>query len=143
MAAVKYDDLFLAFDFVSFGSPMEHEAYIDRSTGKIYWVSETSEDELPEDLEESDHYIAIPHKNDLDLGTSLALRFAADRLPDHFERVKQFFRKRGAYARFKDLLSAEGRLDEWYAFEENSTETALRTWCEENDITIVEKEESA
>jgi hypothetical protein len=80
-----------------------------------------------------DHYVAIPHKHDLDLGTDLA-----EALPDQFTRIEGFFQRRGAYARFKDLLAAEGRLDDWYAFEAKCTETALRSWCERNNITIVE-----
>jgi hypothetical protein len=66
VVTVKYDELLEAFDFVSFAAPMEHQAYIDRTTGEIYWVSEAVDDELPEDLDESDRYITIPHKNDLD-----------------------------------------------------------------------------
>lgn len=102
---------------------MEHEAYIDRATGRIYWVSETIEGEVPEDLE-ADRYIPIPHKNDLDLGMSLALQFAADALPNQYRTIEAFFRSRGAYPRFKDLLAAEGRLEDWYAFEAT---TKMRT----------------
>ena len=71
MVVVKYEDLSAAFDFVSFAAPMEHQAYISIDTGTIYWISELSplEEEIPEDLETSDCYIAIPHKNDLDLGS--------------------------------------------------------------------------
>jgi hypothetical protein len=41
-------------------------------TGAIYWISEPNplEEEVPDDLETSDRHIAIPHKNDLDLGSS-------------------------------------------------------------------------
>ena len=65
MVAVKYDDLSAAFDFVSFGAPMEHSAYISLETGAIYWMSELNplEEEVPDDLETSDRYIAVPHKN--------------------------------------------------------------------------------
>jgi hypothetical protein len=52
--------------------------------------------------------------------------------------VAQFFRHRGAYARFKDLLASEGSLDKWYAFEAESTERALRDWCTSNDISVTE-----
>ena len=41
-----------AFDFVSFGTPMEHRAYIELDTGRVYCVSELDpidEEELPED----------------------------------------------------------------------------------------------
>jgi hypothetical protein len=143
VVAVKYDELLEAFDFVSFAGPMEHQAYIDRTTGRIYWVSEVVDDELPEDLDESDRYITIPHKNDLDLGTNLALQFAAEALPDQYARIEGFFQRRGAYARFKELLAAQRRLEQWYAFEAKCTEAALREWCEENDVTIIEGDKSA
>ena len=143
MVAVKYEDLSAAFDFVSFAAPMEHEAYISIDTGTIYWISELHplEEEVPEDLETSDRYIAIPHKNDLDLGSDLALRFAAAELPDRYNMVAQFFGHRGAYARFKELLASEGSLDEWYAFEAESTERALRDWCAANDISVIGNDE--
>ena len=110
---MKYEDLSEAFDFVSFAAPMEHHAYISIDTGTIYWISEADplEEEIPDDLETSDRYIAIPHKNDLDLGSNLALRFAADELPGLYNRIEGFFRHRGAYARFKELLASEGYLD--------------------------------
>ena len=140
MVTVKYDDISAAFDFVSFAAPMVHQAYVSLDTGAIHWVSELNplEEELPDDLGESDRYVAIPHKNDLDLGSNLALRFAADELPDRYARVEGFFRRRGAYARFKEFLAAEGCLDKWYAFEAESTARALRNWCKEHDIHVVE-----
>jgi Uncharacterised protein family (UPF0158) len=140
---VKYEDLSAAFDFVSSAAPMEHQAYISIDTGTIYWISELNplEEEVPEDLETSDRYIAIPHKNDLDLGRDLALRFAEAELPDRYNMVAQFFRHRGAYARFKELLASEGRLEKWYAFEGESTERALRDWCTANDISVIGNDE--
>ena len=104
MVTVKYDDLALAFDFVSFTGPMEHRAYLSLDTGAIYWISESNpieEEELPDDLETSDRYIGIPHKNDLDLGNSLALRFAEERLPDRYTDVVTFFRHRGRIRAFQ------------------------------------------
>ena len=137
MVTVKYDDLSMAFDFVSSARPMEHQAFVSLDTGAIYWITESGaieEDELPDDLETSDRYIGIPHKNELDLGNSLALRFVEERLPDRYTDVVSFFRRRGAYARFKELLAAAGCLEEWYAFEAESTERALREWCKANEI---------
>ena len=52
MITVKYDDLSAAFDFVSFGAPFEHRAFVSRDTGAVYWVSETNpieEEEPPDD----------------------------------------------------------------------------------------------
>ena len=139
MVTVKYDDLSTAFDFVSFAGPWSigirvagYRCDLDSETNPI------EEDELPDDLETSDRYIAIPHKNELDLGNDLALRFVEERLPDRYRDVQAFFRRRGAYARFKALLAAEGCLEEWYAFEAESTERALREWCKENEIHLAE-----
>ena len=139
MAAVKYEDLSDAFEFVSSAAPMEHEAFISIDTGRIYWVSSLGpvEEELPDDLEESDRYIAIPHRNDLDLGRNLALRFTEAELPNAYEGVRDCFGHRGAYACFKALLAAHGRLDRWYAFEAEHTEQALKDWCEENQIEVI------
>lgn len=143
MVKVKYDDLSAAFDFVSFAAPFEHRAFLSLDTGVIHWVSETSsveEEALPDDLETSDRYLAIPHKNDLDLGNDLALRFVEEQLPDRYADVAGCFRRRGAYGRFKELLAAEGCLEKWYAFEAESTERALRQWCIANEIHVAEND---
>jgi hypothetical protein len=143
VVTVKYEDLSAAFEFVSFAAPMQHRAFISMDTGAICWISELNplEDEVPDDLETSDRYTAIPHKNDLDLGSDLALRFTAGELPDFYRRVEGLFRHRGAYARFKELLAANGCLEKWYAFEAECTERALNDWCTENDIEIIRGEE--
>jgi len=141
MVTIKYDDLSLAFDFVSSGAPMEHRAYVSLKTGKVYWISELNpveEEEIPDDLETSGGYLEIPHKSDLDLGRQLALRFVEERVPDRYNRVADIFRSRGAYRRFKELLAAESLLEQWYAFEAEATEQALKQWCHQNNIHLVE-----
>jgi Uncharacterised protein family (UPF0158) len=140
MAAVQYSDLELAFEFVSSAAPMENMAYVSLDTGRIYWISSWSdtEDELPDDVETSDRYVRIPHKNDLDLGKRLVLRFMDEKLPSEYDRVQVFFHHRGAYARFRDLLAAHGAVDKWHAYEDEATDRALREWCAENGIEIVD-----
>ncbi|OJB25230.1 hypothetical protein [Burkholderia ubonensis] len=141
MVAVKHDDLSMAFDFVSCAAPMEHNAYVSLDTGKIYWTSDSSDafdEDIPDDLETSDRYLAIPHKSELDLGRSLALRFVAQELTACYDQVDGFFRRQGAYARFKDLLEREGVLELWYSFEADSVERALSQWCAENGLEILE-----
>jgi hypothetical protein len=143
MVTVEYDDLSAAFDFVSFAAPFEHRAFVSLDTGVVYWISEMSpidEEDLPDDLDTSDRYIAVPHKNELDLGNNLALRFVEEKLPDRYSAVESFFRRRGAYARFKELLAAEGYLEKWYAFESEATERALRDWCIANEIHLAESD---
>ncbi len=78
----------------------------------------------------------MPHKNDLDLGRSLALRFVQEYVPDSYNLVYGFFRKLGAYARFKELLSRRDRLEAWYAYEAQAVQQALRERCEEHGLEL-------
>jgi len=138
---VKFDDLSLAFDFVGSAPPSENNAYISIDTGQIYWTSEVNplDEEVPGDLETADRYLALPHKTELDLGKGLALRFAASELPHCYDQIVSYFRRKGAYARFKDLLESEGALERWYQYEAEATDKALRDWCVESDIHLIER----
>lgn len=138
---VEFMALSDALDFVSSGGSGEYDAYISLDTGEIYWVSDVVESEqmMPVDLETSDRYIAVPHKMDLGLGRTLALSFTEEHLPNDYEAVAGFFRRRGAYRRFKDLLASRGMLEPWYDAENRATAEALRRWCEEVGIQLVEE----
>jgi hypothetical protein len=137
---VEFSELVDAFEFASFGGGFEHRAYVDRITGKIYCVSDDfePEEELPDDLEESDRYLAVPDKNELDLGRRLVDRFVRERLPDDVEQVRDFFQRKGAYSRLKILLADRRVLQQWYEFEQAETKAALRGWCEENEIELTD-----
>ena len=93
-------------------------------------------DELPDDVGDSEKYLQIPDKRELDLGKPLALDFARQFLPNDFDEVRQLFSKRGAYARFKDLLDRSRALDQWYDFEAKAEERELRMWCDLNSIEV-------
>jgi hypothetical protein len=135
--AVDAEELRNAFEFVSAGVPFENSAWICLDTGKFYWRSSDAgldDEDLPEDIDESDRYLAVPTRRDLDLGRRLALAFAAEALPGDYHTVAGFFRRRGAYSRFKDLLEARGLLANWHEFENRATEEALLAWCAEHGI---------
>lgn len=137
--AVKYSEVLDAFLFVGSAAPSEQGAYIDSDSGKIFWVSPLIDlDDVPDDIETSDRYIAVPHKNDLGLGRDLALSFVDRESPDEYDTVAGFFRSRGAYRRFKDFLASRNLLEPWYHFENAETETALRAWCEEQNIKLID-----
>ena len=141
--AVSFNELLEAFDFVNFGGMGEHQAFLCRQTGKVYWHTEFLDDEfdeLPEDIDDDEKYIQVPDKRELGLGKRLALDFALQFLPERADKVRAIFSKRGAYARFKDLLEEKGVLDQWYEFERKAEEQALRDWCELNSIEIESQE---
>ncbi len=139
---VSFTELLDAFEFVSFDGISEHQASLCIATGKIYWHAEFGDedqfDELPDDIEDGEKYIAIPHKRDLDLGKPLVLDFVRECLPDDFDEVRYIFSKRGAYANFRALLARRNAIDRWYDFEAKATERALRDWCKVNDIALAD-----
>jgi len=137
----SFAEILLAFDFVGSSSFGDQQAILCRRTGKIYWRSEFSDldefnDELPEDIEDDENYIAIPDKRELGLGKPLALDFAREFLPDDFDEVRYMFSKRGAYKKLRSLLIRKSALERWYDFESKATERALREWCELNSIEV-------
>lgn len=139
MHSINLDELRNAFEFVSSGPSSQNYAYMCMDTGIIYWKSNVMdlEEEIPADLETSDRYIPVPHKNDLQLGQSLALSFIDQEIPHEYNFAASLFRKRGAYRRFKELLQAEGLLEKWFAFEANASDMALQDWCKENNIELI------
>jgi len=138
--AVDARELRNAFDFVSAGDPLDHSAWICLGTGKIYWWSPATgldDEDLPKDIDDCDRYIAVPSQHDLDLGHRLALTFAEQELPDDYDIVTGFFRRRGAYSRFKSLLQTRGRLASWHEFEDRETDEALLAWCAAHSIQLL------
>jgi hypothetical protein len=134
---IKFKDIEEAFDFVSFGFYGDHSAVLDKSTGQIYWDSDSGDlHEIPEEILESDDVVEIPHKNDLGLGTQLVFNFVRYNIPGDYERVQDIFSKRGAYARYKDFLESKGLLQSWHDFENKAQEKALREWCKNNGIEL-------
>ena len=134
---IEFGDIVDAFDFVSFGQMFEHQAFLNKETGKIYWHSEVgdNEGELPEDIDD-DKYIEIPHKKELNLGKFLVLDFAYEYLPNDADEIETIFRRKGAYSKFKALLESRKLIDKWYEFESSAQEKALKAWCEESGIKL-------
>jgi hypothetical protein len=142
MTAVDVSELLEAVEFVSSVLTGDAAAYVSRDTGDVYFVGTDMEPEdgLPEDLETSDRYVAVPSKQDLDLGRPLALRFAETHVPEHYEAIFSVFSRPGAYARFKNLLETHGRLAAWYEFENKAQQDALRDWCAAEGLELTNSE---
>jgi hypothetical protein len=117
---VSFQEILTAFEFVGMGGDLGlHQAILCRPTGKIYWRSEFSgldepnelNDEMPDDIEDDEKYIAIPDKRELGLGKPLALDFAREFLPGDFDEIRYIFNKRGACKKFRALLIRRNVLD--------------------------------
>jgi hypothetical protein len=83
-----------------------------QKSGEMYYVSELGDsDELPDDIDDDETYVSIPHKNDLDLGKRLVMDFVAEFCSEDLQKVHDIFRRKGAYSRYKELLETKGLLD--------------------------------
>ena len=141
---VSFQEIRDAFEFVNIRGLGEQQAFLCIQSGKIYCHSEFSDmdefnDELPEDIDNDEKYLAIPDARELDLGKPLAVDFARQVLPEDVDEVRRIFSRKGAYASFKDLLAQRRALEQWYDFEEKATERALREWCELNSIVLADR----
>jgi hypothetical protein len=138
--AISFDDIENAFHFVSSDQKFMNTAILCRDTGEIFYVSALlgSDDELPEDIEDHDKYVSIPHKNDLGLGRNLVIKFTTQYLPEEIDRVYSIFSRKGAYSRYKELLEKKNCLDKWYKFEDERQKAALKEWCKDNEIRITQ-----
>ena len=142
---VKFSDLELAFEFASFeGVTTEHLAYVRKDTGEILYGSyELNGEELPDDVDDEEKYLAIPSKRDLGLGRSLVFDFVEQFLPDDLDQVRRYFSRRGAYGNFKDLLAQRRAIEQWHKFEDEAAQRALREWCSDNSIELIEDSDAA
>ncbi|MDL1959816.1 MAG: hypothetical protein LWX01_12150 [Deltaproteobacteria bacterium] len=92
---IQFDDIENAFHFVSMEPMYGNQAILCKETGEIFYISEMGDsNELPDDIEDSKKYIEIPHKNELDLGKNLVMRFVIEFMPDDIYRIEYIFKKR-------------------------------------------------
>jgi len=137
MPIVSRDKLEDALEWVS-SDFLDNEAYVCRKTGKIHWISgdpgAIDDEEIPEDIRDSNKYLPVPDKRDLDLGNRLVFDFASQYLPRQYDDVRDMFRRKGAYRRFKNFIEREGLLEEWYRYNDEQEGKALAAWCEEEGL---------
>ena len=142
---ISYQSLESAFEWVSAGGPYENEAIVSRTTGEVYYKSADCglDNELPEDIDDESLYVAVPHKNDVDLGQALVTDFMRSKAPGHVHEVERYFHSRGAYAKFKGFLQREGLLEQWYEYEAMATMAVLEQWALANGFVVVRDAEDA
>lgn len=137
-----FEKLLEAFEHTSFGGPDMVEAWLNRETGDVLLIGLADEiDPVPEDFyDREDKFLCLPDKRALDLGKPLALDFANQFLPQQAEQVDDIFHRRGAYSNFKNLLEQHDKLQQWYDVENQQQRQALREWCEQEGLSLIEPE---
>ena len=134
---VSLAELLDAYEWVSATIQYQNAAYLERATGAVFVdAEEYSGVPLPADYEDATKYIAVPHKNDLNLGRELVKQFVEEFLPNHSGQIRNIFRERGAYSRLKALLERQGQLSNWHRYEADAVNAALRNWAEVNGFLV-------
>ena len=134
--------------------------FLDRRTGAIEMITEevwsAAENnellsEYPEwerelilkarEIRSSDHFIELPIKLDLD-SYEIMERFCHE-YPNRriSERLSDAIKGKGAFRRFKDMISDLGIQDEWYRFERQSFEEMAVDWLEAEGIPFTRGDE--
>jgi hypothetical protein len=139
---VTWDNLLLALEFVNRGYLGQHQAFLCKESGKIYYYDDNADpyadQGLPFDINDEEKYLAIPNKQQLDLSRSVALDFARQFLANDFDLVRRIFSKGGGYRKFKALLVRRRALDRWHEFETRAAQKALRQWCADSSVEIAD-----
>lgn len=135
--AVDFKEVLEAFEMASSAPDGEARAYLHKLTGKVYWQSDLLPDlePLPEDID-SDNYLVLPDKRELDLGKRLVFAFVDEYLPSESEDIREVFRRKGAYSTFKYILDKNNLRETWHEFEAKAQEEALRDWCRDQGIIL-------
>ena len=138
---LKRFDFELAFDMANSGIE-DISALIDPDHPRVLTDVDEDEESMEafETLVETERGLFLPSKYELNLGTSLVFEFVETHLPEHEEKIRGFFRKRGACGRMKDFLMEIGRLEDWYAFEEKARREAFDRWAEEHGVEWIEED---
>jgi hypothetical protein len=134
-----FEEIHDAFSYVSSAEYGMNRAFLCLDSDEIYYRSEWDDPKIEDEDEDEfdcDHFIEIPHKNDLGLGQVLVIEFAEEHLPDDLDLVQRIFDRPGAYRRFKDLLDERGLLQTWYDYEDTRDKEALRAWIQDNRIEL-------
>jgi uncharacterized protein UPF0158 len=142
MPSIEKRDLEDAYHWIS-ADGMENEAWLDLHVGHVYLASEFPDaieelEPLPDDLHDSDRYMPLPGKFELDLGNHLVFRFVQEELPHLLGEVKDIFSRKGAYRQFTQLLSFANELERWHEYRNQATIEALQQWCAENHVKIID-----
>ncbi len=123
-----------AFDWANLDDH-SNEAYLDRQTGNSIFISSYGDsDEVPEDLDDTTRYVSIPDTRDFGLGSQLTIEFTSQVAPSLVDEVRDAFRRKGGFRRFKELLDRNGLLERWYEYEAAALQECIEEWCVENDI---------
>jgi hypothetical protein len=139
MSTVNMDELERAAMMVEDGDGRV-TALVSRETGMIHLLNDEYTDEeapMPSASGGGDGYVPVPSAGTLGIGDGLVLRFAALHMAEDQNTVRDLFRNRDTEG-FARLLEERGAADTWERFHDETTQAALRRWCEEQGLQLAD-----
>ncbi len=130
----------LEFGMRFYNDELDMCAYVNKDSGTLYFhdgqQSTDKRETSPEDLYDNPAWIAIPSQQGLDLGKALFIEFIVEYCPEKSDLLFQRLRKHGGYRAVKDDFERQGLLEQFYQFEDNMTQQALRHWAEDEGLLL-------
>ena len=134
--------------------------FLDRRTGEIEMITEevwdaAENDELiseyPEwqrelilkarEIQSTDNFVELPDKSDID-SYAMMERFCQEYSDRHVSAtLSAAIKGKGAFRRFKDMISDLGIENEWYRFEQQRLEEIAVEWLEAEGIPFMRGDE--
>jgi len=147
---VKIDDI---IDAVDFDSDMS-ESFLNTKTEKVCFFThdELQAAEKGVDLSDSaqwyceavasakyylenqQDYLSLPEKYDFNEYRIMEKFIARVVIPAQSEMLYQSIKGKGAFRRFKTVLTKLGLVDEWYEYRGKKLHEFVEFWCEENKV---------
>ena len=133
---IKFSKIIEAYEYASSGNGEDNCPVLCKSTGEIYYVSQSGEEfeSLPSEWEESSDFTIIPGKHHFGHGKSIVFDFTNNYIPEYSSKVQIIFTNPGAYFNFNNLLKDLSLFEKWVKFESNIISKSLLEWCAEEGV---------
>ena len=134
----RFDEVVMAFEHANGGRSGENAALLRKDLGRaLYSANFGRISDITERDRAAPDAVELPRKRDLGLDQKLAFDFVREHLPPrHLDKAAEIFEEPLAYRRFKGWLKGKAMHKQWFAYEREATERALRAWCREKGVTL-------
>lgn len=145
MSKCKLSELLQNIEF----SGGEIETYYHKPTNSFNFLGEElvcgegDDDALRSAIEQApEEYVSLPSR--FDINEYKMMEKFIDRLKDEKDAtiLSHSIRGKGAFRRFKDIVTTMGLSDNWYKFRDEHYKQIAIDWCDDNDIEYIDDENS-
>lgn len=138
---IRFQDLFNAFEFVSYVDIAENAVFVDIKTEKIHYFMKMMGNYQQHYIDQLDHRYCfrVPHNNELNLGKVLALQFCQEKKIQLQQHLLEISDEEKFHSELDRVLQALSMNDEWCNYKRAAQQNALKQWCQGKTIAISEE----